>query len=191
MIVVVAVVAALLIVGFIGTVILNAMRGSNTAPTTSQGTTQTNNTSAVPLQKLTLLNGGLTVQLPTGWTKKSESRLAKTIDDKQFLIQIQTTPTDYLADDGSYANDQETISTVETAAGNDAYIIKANGDVSLSACLPVADTACSFTYKGQPLFALLSVYEPGDTFVRQLDFTDARTTQVIGDFTEMVKHLNL
>ncbi len=191
---VVAIILAILIIGTLGFVgwrfgDANKVRQNDQETNQSKGNDERIDP-IKPSEEVSLLNGQLKTQAPTGWSKSSEGQLRKKIDSKTYVAEFQLTDTDYLT--GNYAGNMSINQRTKTAKKTQIFIIKTvNGYISISSCEPSDQKACSLRLNGRPLFILLHAYQQGDQYARELNFEDPYTIQVVKEFVAIAEGLNL
>ncbi len=133
----------------------------------------------------------LDVSLPDGWTKEADHKLVKTIDGVQYVISFQSEENDLLQ--GNYGGNAETLKDTKTATGATRYVIKTgNGQyVSLSASQPINGNGTSLSYNSKSLLVLMYTYQPGDQYVREIDFSSPTADTAIKDFETIASSLNV
>ncbi len=136
---------------------------------------------------VSLLNNSIHTYLPDGWTPSRDRMVFKTVNEKNYRIGFQLNPDDYLKGD-VYAKNVQTIKKTKTSIGTDVYVIKtADSFVSVSSCQPSQDKGCSLPRGNEFLFILLNEYQPGDQYVRELNFSDPDTNKIIDDFISIIE----
>jgi hypothetical protein len=188
MLIIIAVVLCLAIIGGVGYVWISQSSKTADTPATPAVKPVTPETSGV---SVTMLGGKLTIAVPDGWTKGTETNLIKDFDGTSFRIAIQPQGVDFLKSDtvGGYATE---FSKVKTTQGTQLYILKigkTEGATNLvvSTCAPVNGFGCSPDFDKSKLYVTLAPLGDGSSVIAPLDYNLPATATAITDFETIAK----
>ncbi|HET8884516.1 MAG TPA: hypothetical protein VFM68_03530 [Candidatus Saccharimonadales bacterium] len=141
---------------------------------------------------MNLHNGpSVSVTYPEGWEHKGGSTLFKTVGGVLYRLGFHAMETDYLKD--GYQGEASVVNEVTTAKGTKLYVIKTahNNYAAISSCEPVDGSGCAIKSGGKYIFILLTTYEKGDQYPREVDFSKDSTNVVLSEVVAIAESLDL